>query len=530
MHTPSPASRHRTRRCASSTALILALALVAGACGSTARQRTAAGGRAGGQDEFSIGTSTSEAGDGSGSTSGGSASGGGRRGSSGGGSGTSGAGSSGSGSGPGGGGGGSGGGGGGGGGGSGGGGGGGGSHPGVTDSQIAVGFVYVTGYEEFARGLGGEASGGDTKGQIEAVVKTINDNGGIAGRSVRLLTYEFRIGGSMNGQLQAACDYFTQDHKVFAVGFNNGGSTGVIGDVLYECLADRGVVYIETSLAGDSENFARHPNMAYAPGSPSADRAVAAQIDGLVAAGWFGSSPVIGVHALDRPMYRRIYADVVKPRLAAHGLSVEEEAFITLGDTGPEGAGDYPGHAARFARAGVTHVISYGGAHFAIFAAAAEPQGWRPKWSIDSDMAPINWFDSDVMPDGQKKGVLGIGWAPSRDVRTVERGGPVNAADTRCREIMQANGHNPNVTTAWINQLTACGMMFFLEWTLPAAPEITPAGVAHVTAGLAEYSDPATWQSGFGANRRDARVSYRMLGYVEACDCLRYLSDLRRMP
>lgn len=400
-----------------------------------------------------------------------------------------------------------------------------GRHPGVTGDRITFGFIYTEGVEDFGKGIGAEASGGNPKRQIEAVVKAVNDAGGVAGRKVRLLTYPFKAGQPINSQLQAACAHFTQDNKTFAVSGNPSVGTNGVGEVLYQCLAGKDVAYIENANVGDREAYARHPNIAYAPATLNADRALAVKIDALAADGWFGSKPVIGVHAIEAPMWRRVVDRVVKPRLAAHGYAVKEEFFARVGATGPEGVGDYPSATVRFKNSGVTHVLNVG-APPSFFAQAADSQGWRPKWSVYSELAPSFWVQN--VPPRQLVGSRGIGWAPSRDLQPADRGKPVNAAAKRCAGIMRAAGENTASVVAWEYQLAACNSVFFLEAALGKAAEVSTAGLAAGMVALGKgYQAPPTWQTRFASDRRDGAGAYRMLAFVEACRCYRYASKLR---
>lgn len=402
-------------------------------------------------------------------------------------------------------------------------------HLGVSDREITFGFVYSAGAEVYARTIGGpDAHPGNTKRQIEAVVKAVNADGGIAGRRVRLLPFKFDFGGSIASQLQAACAYFTEDNKTFAVSGNIAGITAEIGDVLYSCLGSRGVAFIENMIAGDTTMFARYPDVAYAPSSMTADRVAATLIDALVAAGWFGSSPVIGVHSLDSPMWHRIVTKVVKPRLAAHGLTATEEFYYRAGTSGADGAADYAGATLRFSSSRVTHVINVG-VHPFLFAQAAESNGFRPKWSVDTDLSPSNWVSG--LPPAQMEGSLGIGWAPSRDLLSSDRGAPVNSAEKRCLAIMQAAGEDTTPALARQLQLSACTSVFFLQTALRQASEVSLMGLAEGTAALRTgYLDPATWRSRFQPGRRDGLGAYRLLAYNPDCRCYRYSSGLRSLP
>lgn len=398
-----------------------------------------------------------------------------------------------------------------------------GRHPGVSTDRINIGYLYNEGSDQFGSALGLSSSQGDAKRQIEAVVRAVNDGGGIAGRQIRLFTFAFRVGQPIDSQMQAACDHFTLDNKTFVVSGN-----AMDNDVLKTCLGSRGVAYVDHVAADDDTAQTRYPNISYAPGTLSPTLLYALKVDALVAAGWFGKNPVIGVHSNETPKFHRIVEQAVKPRLAVHGYSVKEELYYRIGPFGPEGLGDYGPAALRFKNSGVTHVINVG-APAAFFASAAESQEWVPKWSVSSDSAPVNWVAA--MPARQSKGALGVGWVPSRDVLPANREAPVNTAETRCAGIMRAAGEDTTPTLAWMFQLDACSTVFFLEAALNLAPEISVPGLAAGTTSLGTtFLDPTTWRSRYRAPRLDGLGAYRMYGYVDACGCYKYTSPLQSVP
>lgn len=90
-------------------------------------------------------------------------------------------------------------------------------------------------------------STGDQTAQVRAMTKYINDHGGILGRKITLVGYNFnttQYASNPDGLSQAACDFWTQDNHVFAVLNTTGGGT----PVLLKCLAQRKVPLIQARL------------------------------------------------------------------------------------------------------------------------------------------------------------------------------------------------------------------------------------------------------------------------------------------
>ena len=101
-----------------------------------------------------------------------------------------------------------------------------------------------------------------------------------------------------------------------------------------------------------------------------------------------------------------------KPALAAHGLKVLEEAAVREPESAAR-AGDTAAEASsvalRFRQRGITHVlfVPSGGAIPLLFLAAAESQGFRPKYGFSSLDAP--YFVRDSVPREQLNGAVGVG-------------------------------------------------------------------------------------------------------------------------
>lgn len=394
-------------------------------------------------------------------------------------------------------------------------------HPAATDKTITIGFVYLAGAESFGRSLGTNVSSGDTKRQIEAVRDAVNAAGGIAGRQIRLLTYGFRAGQPISPQLQAACEYFTSDNKTLAVSMNQS-----LYDPLYDCLGQRDAAFVQSAGYADTTLYNRFPHHLFQPDGIRAERQLAASVDALAAAGWFGPNPVIGLSTLEGSYWDRLTKQVLAPRLAAHGWSIKTTFKYKIGASGPEGVGDYGPAAAQFKFDGVTHVLSLGNPP-TMFMIAAESADFRPKWAVDTPSFAQNIEGNPSVARRQLIGAMGIGWLPASDVSAANRE-LVSPEDKRCEDIMKAVGEPTSAAVARYNQGTACSFVFFLKRALEAAPEISTRGLAAGAAALGDsHVSPFTWRVRFGPGRPDGVAAYRLLGWVESCSCFRYVSELR---
>src|SRR2546430_2220675 len=107
-------------------------------------------------------------------------------------------------------------------------------------------------------------------------------HGGVLGRKLVPVYHaiDATSADTIDSQLQAACDDFTQDHKIFVV-FTGGNET------FLQCMNSRGVASMEDDLTdSDAARFQRYPYYLEI-GSMNLDRIAAIEVPGLQAQGHF---------------------------------------------------------------------------------------------------------------------------------------------------------------------------------------------------------------------------------------------------
>src|SRR5205814_6142712 len=99
----------------------------------------------------------------------------------------------------------------------------------------------------------------DNKPVFDAFVKDINSHGGLAGRQIQPVYFEYNTGQDPHTQDAAACAKFTQDNHVFLVlgGINSGA-----GELL-PCLAQHDVPLLTAATGGDARFFAQYHRYSY---------------------------------------------------------------------------------------------------------------------------------------------------------------------------------------------------------------------------------------------------------------------------
>src|SRR5436190_18709494 len=124
--------------------------------------------------------------------------------------------------------------------------------PGVTATTVTMGIGYSSQSAAGDRAIGaaGAAPSYDTRDVFNAAIKYANEHGGFAGRKLQPIYYDYNLTDPADQQDQSACDYWTHDHKVFAV------APAGKGDVLRACMEKAGGVSIYCG-AGTKQTFQR---------------------------------------------------------------------------------------------------------------------------------------------------------------------------------------------------------------------------------------------------------------------------------
>ena len=155
------------------------------------------------------------------------------------------------------------------------------------------------------------------------------------------------------------------------------------------------------------------------------------------------------------------------------------------------------------------------------FTAAAEQQGYRPRYGVTSADFP-NFLATNV-PAAQLEGAGGIGWTRSLDLPG--QAWPDVASWERCMRIMRPAGF----TEAAFG--FGCDPFWLLQTALNRSSVVSTAGFRAAIDGLA---DAITFGSGFATRFRPgeamAVAGYRELSFNGECRCWFYSSPVRAVP
>lgn len=390
--------------------------------------------------------------------------------------------------------------------------------PGITDTHVTVGIGWFD-INAYARALAPTAEGdfGTTKDAAEAIVRWINDHGGVAGRQIEPIYHEYPLhdvvgsNSTRSTREQAMCSDFTEDHRAFAA-IPWISSQGVF----YECAAQHNLVTIATSFSEgmvDETLYEELKHVWYVPHSFLIDRRETMFVEQLDRRGFFAEGAKIGLVLQENPATRRGAERTLEPALRARGVDVVERAYYS------ELYSNWENMVLRFQAAGVTHVI-WGSSSCSFlcagqFMTASENQRYRPLNALGSDHG-ISGI-ALVTPRAQLERIVAIGWSPL-DVGSgaYETAAPINENDVLCRQIKKESG----VDVAQSFFAPYCDGLFFIKQTLERASNLTAEGFRETVEGSGyEFHAVDTWSTSFPGGRHDGSSAVRDLAYDPECDC-----------
>ena len=401
--------------------------------------------------------------------------------------------------------------------------------PGVTDTEIKIGFMVTANLQAAFGAIGASGQPPDEIDLYRAMVKWANDNGGIGGRKVAPVFAETDALSNWQAQAQTVCAQFTEDDRVAVV------VTSVVGgsDALTSCLAQKGVPVVEQNhWLWDDDYWARLGNVMYQPSRMRPNRSIPAAVETLAAGGFFGSGHRLGILRFDGPVFERLSRTVMRPALAKHGANLVEEVAIGT----PGGAGDFGGMSAqignaiiRFRSQRVSHVMFIENAGIIPFFwnHEASTQEYYPRLGLMSNDLPAT--EASQAPPRVLQDSLAAGWAPSLD--TVPDHMPPNPARDSCVRIMESQGLSAEVGLGFYVS-AACDAVFFLKQSLDGATALTAEGIR----GAAErvggsYVSPYTFpRTHLGPGRHDGATLMALAKYDAPCECYRYITQPRAVP
>jgi hypothetical protein len=404
---------------------------------------------------------------------------------------------------------------------------------------VKVGIAYEVGQEKAASALGadGATAPASQRGQAEAFVRWVNDNGGLAGHKIEPVwaPKEFTDSRSNAERASAVCAQWTQDNKVVA-----GIVLGPFPNDLARCLNNAGALYLQWGWTlHEQSEYRQIPNM-WNPGELGVEQLVQVYADGLVANGFFGPGAKVGLLVNEYPA-AQAGRRMLKARLASHGVALDDANVYTVpqpsGWTAVTSSLQALQNAQLKMRAGgVTHVLSLCWGCAAFFMTYASDQKWTPKYGLTSADLPSGIVGDPPNPKtvGQLRGAVGIGWWPVDDIKTLGNpSAPVNATWNRCQDIIRPTGLGTKQQIDQQYSSAFCGALLFLKAAAEASQAYPITGTA-LRQGAERlgttYQDPMSLHTNLGPNRHSGVDRVRPFRFVDSCTCFEYFGAEIQLP
>ena len=359
----------------------------------------------------------------------------------------------------------------------------------------------------------------------EELVRTwlakVNAEGGVAGRKVVPVFYDYKATGDINTSDQAACATWTSDTRVFAATGVRAGLSGS-GDVLTPCLAKAGIPWLQAS--GDQHKWDTYLPTMYTTADMNRTREERVLVDSLAAQGFFTKGAKVGVIINDELAdMSTAVKEGMEPALARHGLAITKRVVIASAWSESTNA-----ELQMFA-AGVTHVLfaAPGGAAASQFMNAAQSQRRTYEYGISTQDAPGAAVQA-LAPREQLLHARGYGYRPGLDVDGSNQP-PETAGMKACFGYYRSKGYQTGgLNTAAMAMI--CDSVTLLKVALLGQLNPT-AGAFATTVGALGTRLPvaSTFTSRFTPRQHDGIGSYRFLAYVADCSCFRYQGPDREL-
>lgn len=412
------------------------------------------------------------------------------------------------------------------------------SAQGLEDDTIRIGFEIVdddAGETNRQLGIGDVAARDeDREAFVNLIVDDINSRGGVAGREVEPVIHASDENDSAEVRAQRTCAAFTEDNEVFTVSLYSHFTNGSVR----RCLQERGVPMVTGGLSLADDLVFEQTDKYLEVENLSLTRVPKAQIQGLVQQGFFDDSGLgeptrIGLVRLDTPPFERATEESLKPALAQHGLELDEEVAVTHSQSNQQLGGqanEVNNAVLRFRSSGITHVMFLQDRPSAslFFMMQAESQGYRPLYGLNTQDG--GQLIANSVPPEQLEGAMGVGWKPFIDVPTGEDPG-TNDAREHCLELMRDGGQEFTDRNSMLVAQVHCDMGYFIQQAGDAAPQplTTDSFMDGIRSLGTSFEAGQTWRTNFG-DSLDGVAAYRTTAYSMDCECFQYTSDLREAP
>lgn len=285
--------------------------------------------------------------------------------------------------------------------------------PGVTDSEVKVGFVNVPLAKDAAAQSFLSPDQGDFRAQVEAVTDWVNDHGGVGGRTLVPVVRDFEAGADSPQAEEELCNAFTKDDEVFAVVL-----LGQLQSNARPCYAQSQTLMLDLDLiAKDRQVYEDLAPYLWSPILPAYDDVITSLVAVLDDEGYLGSDAKVGLLSSQGDVNERV-AVLAREMIEALGATVVATEFV---DTASSAAifSSLPQIIQKFKSAGVNRVISLAGTRIMpIFTTLAKGESYTPRLAITTFDNPTYYGLNarNSVPIEMMKDAVGIGIQLNRDI------------------------------------------------------------------------------------------------------------------
>lgn len=285
--------------------------------------------------------------------------------------------------------------------------------PGVTDESVKVVFIGTDLVKVEALTGFTTQPVGDLQAQAEALADWVNDNGGLAGRRMEAVYHLYDASTDTPATEEQLCKKITQDDKAFAVVL-----TGQYQPNARPCYAQAKTLMLEGALnvAADQEYYDELAPFLWAPSFPEYGEFTRAQFQVMEEEGFFSGGEGLGVVAADNQVNRRIYDEIVVPRLEEAGVDsevswIDTTDMTSLFSTLTEAA-------TQFRNKEYGNVVFLGGSRMAsMFDSASATVRFSARYVMTSYDNPTYFINNpENLSEGVRTGMVGVGFHPAQEV------------------------------------------------------------------------------------------------------------------
>ena len=385
--------------------------------------------------------------------------------------------------------------------------------PGVSSNSIRIGFI-VPNPKTAAGGTGFvDGESGDAKVQVLALVKYVNEQGGLAGREIDPV---IRVVDSATDSVQqenAVCTGFTEEDKVFAVVL-----TGIREASARSCFAQANTLMIDAGSSPLSgSEFSELKPYLWAPSFTPVENYAQTLATGLRQQEFFGPDVKVGTLIESERNLEEAFSTYMRPIIEAAG--VQEITTATFDTTSAGTQGSSAGAAVNgFKAKGVNRVIFLGRPDMAgFFTSIAAPQLYAPRLSIGTfDVPNFIRLNPTYYPPAALKGAVGVGFAPSID--DISSDFPAKGAESKCVNIYTLANQEFSERSDAQRALLYCDAVLFLQAAMKKVDVEGPLNAYSFE--TAAHSLGRTWQAAssleteFNEGVYAPATSARLLKYV----------------